>query len=121
MERRLEGWRVASKPLGALSRMRWAALGRGGGREGRGALPLPRAAVISTGLRVQLDEPRRVERRAAHRLGAIGEERVDLGGARALRGGVRRARLVRVRVRVRVKVRVRVRVGVRVSPQRSPA
>ena len=32
--------------------MRWAALGRGCGREGCGALPLPRAAVISTRLRV---------------------------------------------------------------------
>ena len=31
----LEGWRVASKRLGPLPRMKWAALGRGGGREGR--------------------------------------------------------------------------------------
>ena len=48
---RLEGWRVASKRLGALSRIKRDALGRGCGRGGRGALPLPRAAVISTGLR----------------------------------------------------------------------
>ena len=48
----LEGWRVASKRLGALPRIRRGALGRGWGREGGGALPLPRAAVISTRLRV---------------------------------------------------------------------
>ena len=50
----MEGWRVASKRLGALPRIMWAALGRGCGREGSGALPLPRAAVISTGLRLRL-------------------------------------------------------------------
>ena len=44
---------MASKRLGPLTRIRWAALGRGCGREGRGALQLPRAAVISTGLRVR--------------------------------------------------------------------
>ena len=44
----MEGWLVASRRLGPLPRIRWAALGRGCGREGRGALPLPRAAVIST-------------------------------------------------------------------------
>ena len=49
----LEGWRVASKRLGALPRITRGALGRGCGREGGGALPLPRAAVISTGLRVR--------------------------------------------------------------------
>ena len=49
---RLEGWRVASKRLGALPRNRRGALGRGCGRSGRGALPLPRAAAVSTGLRV---------------------------------------------------------------------
>ena len=47
-----EGWRVASKRLGALPRIRRGAQGRGCGREGRGALPLPRAAAVSTGLRV---------------------------------------------------------------------
>ena len=47
----LEGWRVASKRLGALPRIRRGALGRGCGREGSGALPLPRAAAVSTGLR----------------------------------------------------------------------
>ena len=45
----MEGWRVASKRLGPLPRMKWAALGRGCGREGSGALPLPRAAAVSTG------------------------------------------------------------------------
>jgi hypothetical protein len=46
----LEGWRVASKGLGALPRITRGALGRGCGREGSGALPLPRAAAVSTGL-----------------------------------------------------------------------
>ena len=48
----LEGWRVASKRLGALPRIKRGALGRDCGREGSGALPLPRAAAASTGLRV---------------------------------------------------------------------
>ena len=49
----MEGWRVASKGLGPLPRRRGSALAHGCGRSGRGALPLPRAAVISTRLRVQ--------------------------------------------------------------------
>ena len=44
---------MASKRLGALPRIKRGALGRGWGREGGGALPLPRAAVISTRLRVR--------------------------------------------------------------------
>ena len=44
----LEGWLVASKRLEALSRIKRGAQGHGWGREGSGALPLPRAAVIST-------------------------------------------------------------------------
>jgi hypothetical protein len=44
----LEGWRVASKWLGALPRIRRGGLGRGCRREGGGALPLPRAAAVST-------------------------------------------------------------------------
>ena len=49
----LEGWRVASKGLGPLPRRRGSALAHGCGRSGIGALPLPRAAVISTRLRVR--------------------------------------------------------------------
>ena len=49
----LEGWRVASKRLGPLPRIRRGVQGRGCGREGSGALPLPRAAAVSTGLRVR--------------------------------------------------------------------
>ena len=48
----MEGWRVASKRLGALPRIKRGALGRGCGREGSVVLPLPRAAAISTRLRV---------------------------------------------------------------------
>ena len=48
----LEGWWVASKGLGALPRTRGSTLAHGCGREGSGALPLPRAAAVSTGLRV---------------------------------------------------------------------
>ena len=43
---------MASKRLGALTKVRRGVLGRGRGREGCAALPLPRAAVISSGLRV---------------------------------------------------------------------
>ena len=52
MERPLEGWLMASKRLGTLPRIKRGALAHGCGRGGRGALPLPRAAVISTRLRV---------------------------------------------------------------------
>ena len=45
----MEGWRVASKRLGALPRIKRGALGRGCGREGSGALLLPRAAAVWTG------------------------------------------------------------------------
>ena len=48
----MEGWRVASKRLGPLPRIKWATLGRGCGREGSEALPLPRAAAVSTRSRV---------------------------------------------------------------------
>ena len=57
----LEGWLVASKGLTALPRRRGSALAHGCGRGGRVVLPLARAAVISTGLRVLL-------RRAARQL-----------------------------------------------------
>ena len=48
----LESWLVASKRLGELLRITRGALGRGCGREGGGALPRPRAAVISIRLRM---------------------------------------------------------------------
>ena len=49
----MEGWRVASKGLGPLPRRRRrGALAHGCGRGGSGALPLPRAALLSTGLSV---------------------------------------------------------------------
>ena len=46
--------------LAALPRTRGSTLAHGCGREGSGALPLPRAAAVSTGLRVQVG---RVEQR----------------------------------------------------------
>ena len=52
----MEGWRVASKGLGPLPRRKGSALARGCGRGGRGALPLARAAAVSTGLKVQDEE-----------------------------------------------------------------
>ena len=59
----MEGWLVASKRLGALPKAKRGVLGRAWGRKGGGALPLPRAAVISTRLRVLgLDA---IERQAA--------------------------------------------------------
>ena len=45
----MEGWLVASKGLGPLPRMKWAALAHGCGRGGSGALPLASAAAVSTG------------------------------------------------------------------------
>ena len=48
---------MASKGLAALPRTRGSALAHGCGREGSVALPLPRAAAVSTGLRVR--RPRR--------------------------------------------------------------
>ena len=44
---------MASKRLGALPKVKRGAQGRGWGREGSGALPLARAAAVSTGLRVR--------------------------------------------------------------------
>ena len=59
---------MASKRLGPLPRVRRGALGRGCGREGSGALPLPRAAVISTRLRVRVGgDGRRDEQREGAR------------------------------------------------------
>ena len=50
----LKGWLMASKRLGPLPRILrgspWAVAVAG---EGRGALPLPRAAAVSTRVRVQ--------------------------------------------------------------------
>ena len=54
--RPLEGWLVASKGLAALSRRRGSALAHGCGRSGRVVLPLARAAAISTGSAVRLEE-----------------------------------------------------------------
>ena len=45
---------MASKGLAALPRTRGSTLAHGCDREGSGALPLPRAAAVSTGLRVLL-------------------------------------------------------------------
>ena len=49
----MEGWRVASKRLGPLPRIKRAALAHGCGRGGRVVLPLARAAAVSTGLRLR--------------------------------------------------------------------
>ena len=49
-------WWVASKELAPLPSTTRDTLAQGCGREGRAVLPLPRAAVISTGSRVQAVE-----------------------------------------------------------------
>ena len=69
---------MASKGLGPLPWRRGGALAPGCGRGGRVVLPLPRAAAVSTGLRVQ---PERGEDAHGHQL-------------------------VRVRVRVRARARL---------------
>ena len=77
----LDGWLVALNGLAALAKRRGSALALGCGRGGRVVLRSPRAAAVSTRLRVQrVCEP---------------HMRVDARGA--LR------HLVRVRVRVRVR------------------
>jgi len=53
LEAAFKGRLVTSKGLRPLPRIRRGTLGRGCGREGSGALPLPRAAAVSTGLRVR--------------------------------------------------------------------
>ena len=65
----LEGWRVASTGLGPLPRIKRSALGLGCGSEGRLAVPLPRAAVISTRLRVRSRAPGRQAARLGLGLG----------------------------------------------------
>ena len=80
---------MASKGLGPLPRMKWAALAHGCGRGGRVVLPLARAAAVSTGLRVPLAHDAVTGRHDAQA---------------ACRGHAqRRHRLVRVRVRLRAK------------------
>ena len=64
----MEGWRVASKGMAALPRRRGSALAHGCGRGGRVVLPLARAAVISTGLRVRVEELVRVRNRVRVRV-----------------------------------------------------
>ena len=59
---------MASKGLAALPRIDRDALGRGCGRKGSGALPLPRAAVISTRLRVLLQLAHRIAAGVVDRL-----------------------------------------------------
>ena len=57
---------MASKELGPLPRMKWAALAHGCGRGGRVVLPLARAAAVSTGLRVLVEAGRGRRRRRPH-------------------------------------------------------
>ena len=77
----LEGWWVASKRLGPLPRRRRSALAHGCGRGGRVVLPLPRAAAVSTGLRVPLlaGHPVVLQRRVLHlRLDGGGQGEAEL-------------------------------------------
>jgi hypothetical protein len=58
---------MASRRLGPLPRIKGrGALGRGCGREGRGALPLPRAAAVSTGQRLPSSPMTEAEEASAH-------------------------------------------------------
>ena len=98
---------MASKRLGPLPRRRGSALAHGCGRSGRGALPLARAAVVSTRLSIPMATPA-----TWFGLGfgfgfGFGLVRVRVGLGLGLGFGLVRAR-VRVRVRGRFRVRVRV-------------
>ena len=75
----MEGWRVASNWLGPLPRRRGSALCHDCDTGGRGVLPLPRAAAVSTGLRVP---PVAAETHAGMANGASGE-----GGGSGGEGG----------------------------------
>ena len=63
--RATEGLAGGFKGLAALPRTRGSTLAHGCGRGGRVVLPLPRAAAVSTGLRVQ---PERGEDAHGHQL-----------------------------------------------------
>ena len=65
----LEGWWVASKRLAALPRTRGSTLAHGCGKEGSGALPLARAAAVSTRLRVQAELVARLQVERDRRVG----------------------------------------------------
>jgi hypothetical protein len=52
----LEGWRLASKELEPPPRKTERALAHGCGMGGHVLLPLARAAAVSTGLRVRVEE-----------------------------------------------------------------
>ena len=101
---------MASKGLGPLPRRRGSALAHGCGRGGRVVLPLPRAAAVSTGLRVLAtgDQVR----------GAVCTDVDEALLARDPRArGLLQVHVVPAQVlfRVRVGVRVRVRVRARVK------
>ena len=78
---------MASKGLGPLPRRRGSALALGCGRGGRVVLPLPRAAAVSTGLRV-LELAWRATRCAPHgaRLHHARATQRQLGSRQARRG-----------------------------------
>ena len=79
---------MASKGMGPLPRRRGSALAHGCGTSGRGALPLPRAAAVSTRLSVRED-------RDAQR---VGPDVIDK--ARVAAGRVPRVPLAHLHVRV---------------------
>ena len=121
---------MASKGLAALPRTRGSTLAHGCGREGSGALPLARAAAVSTGLRVRgvavgqqaalhregvRDGLLLVRLRLRARVGVRVRVRVRVGVRVRIRVRVRVRVRARVRVRVRVRARARARVRVRVS------
>ena len=57
---------MASKGLRPLPRITRGALGRGCGTKGSGALPLPRAAAVSTGQRLPSSPMTEAEEASAH-------------------------------------------------------
>ena len=72
---------MASKRLGALPKITRGAPGRGCGREGSGALPLPRAAAVSTGLSVR-HVLQRAARRRRRKAGVAGDGEPSQAGHR---------------------------------------
>ena len=81
---------MASKGLGSLPSKKESVMGHGCGREGGGALPLPRAAAVSTGLRVRGGAHPRGETREARGELAAHAEVADLGLAAAVEQQVAR-------------------------------
>ena len=110
-----KGWLVTSKGLRPLPRRRGGALARGCGGKASGALPLPRAAAVSTGITVRAQGVVDIVQPPHHGRLDLVRVRVRVGVGVRVRARARARVRARGRARARVRVRVWARVGVRVG------